>query len=59
MAGERRAGPLGVWRGRAGGIGGPAQEETMEAVVLRQEICGKNNWMWRGSGIQARVNIKG
>lgn len=31
--------------GRAGGIGGPAQEETMEAAVLGQEICGNNNWM--------------
>ena len=31
--------------GRAGGIGGPAQEETMEAAVLGQEICGNNSWM--------------
>lgn len=28
-----------------GGIGGSAQEETMEAAVLGQEICGNNNWM--------------
>ena len=40
------------WRKKSGpgncvvsGLGGPAQEETMEAAVLGQEICGKNNWM--------------
>lgn len=39
---RKKSGAIGSMEGgRAGGIGGPAQEETMEAAVLRQEICGK------------------
>lgn len=39
---RKKSGAVGSMEGgEPGGIGGPAQEETMEAAVLGQEICGK------------------
>lgn len=43
---RKKSGAVGSMEGgRAGGIGGSAQEETMEAAALGQEICGNNSWM--------------
>lgn len=53
---RKKSGAVGSMGGRAGGIGGPAQEETMEAAVLGQEICGKNSWMrWEAVYRQGRI----